>query len=107
MITNDVDLGGTWTPSDYLQGGSWFDIASSSTGQYLAAIIATPDAGVYLSQDFGTSWLKTSALPDFSGNSAYQAVASSSDGQYIAVVVSGGPLYVSKDFGENWTNCTG
>lgn len=100
------NLGGAWTASDDFQGESWVGITSSNTGKNQTAIAAP--GGLYMSNDYGESWKKSTSAPEFpQGNTYYQAVATNSDGQYIAAAVSGGPIFLSSDYGVSWVNCTG
>ena len=88
-------------PGSGLSGtGTYFNIVSSYTGQY---ILITGGAGSnYLSSNFGNNW---SALGK---NDYYWRSAISFTGQYILLgsgsgTANPGSLWVSSDFGSTWT----
>lgn len=74
-----IDSGSTWTRTDWGKGdggiASWevYDIVSSGTNLFAAAIFRVPDdvddsAGIFFSSDFGSSWRRIDeGLPKFLG----------------------------------------
>ena len=82
-------------------------MASSGTGQYLAALggqsgnIIT-SSNLYLSSDYGASWNLNANLPD----DLYGAVTSSTTGATLALCSSSG-IYTSSDYGSNWALSAG
>ncbi len=94
------DGGATWMHLDNAPTLPSFGtlIASSSDGTRLTS--TRSDGGIYVSNDSGTSWTRTSAPA-----SAWTAIASSSDGTRLvgAIWNGGGGLYTSADGGATWT----
>jgi hypothetical protein len=73
----------------------WTDVASSSDGTKLAAVV---DGGqIYTSIDSGVSWSPQET------NRSWSGIASSSDGTKLVAVVSGGQIYTSTNSGVSWT----
>ena len=72
---------------------SWSDISSSSTGQFLAAVIY--QGNIYTSSNYGSTLTKLYPIED------WEAIASDSTGQYLAAV--GGGIYTSSNYGSTWT----
>lgn len=92
----------SWTLTQtFALAGDW-DIASSSSGQYLVAI---PVGGglIYTSSNYGATWIQVSAL-----GGGLHSIASSSSGQYLAVVQyfvgqgGNGHTFVSSNYGATW-----
>ena len=73
-------------------------VSSSQSGQYIAAVSVTPQAGqpIYLSDNSGSTWTIVSSLTSTSAGGGIITV--SGNGQYIVVTV-GGTLYISNDYG--------
>ncbi|NBX85870.1 MAG: hypothetical protein EBQ80_01270, partial [Proteobacteria bacterium] len=78
------------TPRD-----DWRSVASSATGQHLAA--AAQYKPLLLSHDFGQTWQSS---PDAPSN--VWAVAINEDGQRLATVARGGNLHISHNGGQTW-----
>lgn len=77
----------------------YFSIASSSSGQYLAAVAFTSSGGgIFTSSNYGYEWIQTSAPT----NSFWVSIASSSSGQYLVAAQYDGGIFTSSDFGANW-----
>ena len=100
-----VDGGGIYTSSNYGTGwtktsaptSNWQSIASSSSGQYIAAVAGGEIGAIYTSSNYGSGWTKTSA-PE----SKWQSIATSTNGQYLAAVIFGGGIYTSNNYGTDW-----
>jgi hypothetical protein len=79
---------------------SWTDVASDSTGQFLAACGFD---GVWLSSDYGATWTQSS-VPTF--YEEWFSIASNSYGQYLFVVSNNGGgdgnMYLSSNYGSSW-----
>lgn len=77
---------------------SYYCIASSDSGQYLAA--GTIPGCMYTSADFGANW----KCNEQGGNREWLQVASSGDGRRLAAIVGGawGPT-LSSDYGARWS----
>lgn len=91
IIYSSSNYGQSWT-SSYL--GVEFnyevvDIASSSSGQYLA--LSLEYGAIYLSSDFGSTWSQSTAP-----SANWYSIASSSNGTFLAAVVDGGYIYISQ-----------
>ena len=101
-----ADAGQTWTNSG-LPAGWWGPVASSSTGQYLAAgnygLGGQGGGSLYTSADYGATWRLSSA-----GNKYWWNIKMSADGSFmIASYDHLGVPYVSYDFGTTWSTLTG
>ena len=97
----------TWnneTSSTGLHGLGWTAIASSSTGQKLAA---TADGGdIYTSSNYGVSWADVTP----SGvvhNKNWNTITSSASGQYLTAAIESGNVYSSSNYGVTWTSDSG
>jgi hypothetical protein len=101
------DYGVTWSQTS-AGSRSWYAIASSASGQYLAATVSNyPTPGeIYTSSDYGATWTDRISA----GNRQWGAITSSSSGQYLAAAVGGsgwtGDIYTSSDYGATWTDQT-
>jgi hypothetical protein len=101
-----------YTSSNYgvnwsVQSGSgsryWNSICMDSTGQYLAASVG--GGYIYTSNDWGVTWVQRTN----SGSRYWTNVASDSTGQYLVAATSygsGGGIFISNSYGENWTLIT-
>ena len=75
-------------------------MASSATGQYLAA---GDDGGdIWLSSDYGATW--TEQTP--AGSRSWKFITSSSDGQEIAAVDNAGYIWTTLDHGAHWQSAS-
>ena len=105
-----MNTGTIYTSNDY--GGSWLErtvagsttrawssIASSGSGQYLAACVN--NGTIYTSNDYGGSWVERIVL--LAGNKAWSSIASSSNGKYLMAGVDNEYIYTSNDYGFTWT----
>ena len=98
-----ADSGYTWADQTNAGTQPWSGVASSSTGQYLAATVTGGD--IYTSNDYGVTWVDdTVATPE--ANSLWQGITSSASGQYLAAVDYSGDIFTSNDYGESWTDQT-
>ena len=80
--------------------GSWFDITSDSTGQYLLA--CSIYNGLWRSTNFGVNW--TNITSNNSNLQNCEKVCSNSTGQYIVASVSYGQyLLLSNNYGSTWS----
>ena len=76
----------TSAPSAY-----WVEIASDSTGRYLAAVVDI-GGGIYVNSNYGSgSWTQTSAP-----NTVWGGIDSDSTGMYLAAVAYDVGIYTSK-----------
>jgi hypothetical protein len=95
-----------WTVRDASNGlpanQQWRSIASSSTGQYLAACI---NGGyIWMSSDYGATW---STKANASGSRGWVYISSSLDGSLLLACVFGGFVYISRNYGANWSPISG
>eukprot|EP01032_Pedospumella_encystans_P009957 gene9957-11673_t len=86
------DYGQNWEPTS-APSRWWFSVASSASGQYLVAV----GDGVYTSQDFGVTWVRTPG--PYLG--PLLSVASDTTGQYL-VAATNKNLYTSSDYGATF-----
>lgn len=101
-----ADSGQTWTNSG-LPAGWWGPVASSNSGQYLAAgsygLGGQGGGPLYTSSDYGATWQLASA-----GNRYWWNIKMSGDGSFmIATNDHLGVPYVSYNFGSTWAPLTG
>jgi hypothetical protein len=95
-IWTSSDGGQSWTDDSTLPGNSatsgqyWASIASSASGQYLAAVVTGGD--IWTSSDGGQSWTDDSLLSINSATSSdpWASIASSASGQYLAAAGNNG-----------------
>lgn len=90
-----------WTESVTAPTAAWAASASSSSGEYLYAVV---DGGyIYSSITYGATWNSYLVL----GESSWSSVACSSDGTYVVVCSSSGGVYLSDDNAISFsaTNC--
>ncbi len=90
QIYTSTNSGESWEP--HLSNGSWRGVASSASGNELAAINS---GAVYTSSDGGSTW-----NPPHSFGFQLRAIASSALGDKLVVV--GEQIYTSVDYGANW-----
>lgn len=92
-IHTSDDSGTTWKTVDTLpRQKEWITIDSDSTGQYLVAgITASSRGGIFLSNDFGSSWQQSSAPDDI----FWQQVAMSNDGQQVVSVGANSGIFAT------------
>ena len=95
----------TWNYVDLIQGGSITSVAMSASGKYQAVYGNNNNSAcLYISSDYGSSWVlsnATNSLTDASG-----AVAMSSSGQHIAISAvkkstGNGCIFISNDYGSS------
>jgi phosphatidylethanolamine-binding protein (PEBP) family uncharacterized protein/photosystem II stability/assembly factor-like uncharacterized protein len=94
-----------WTQQTNAGQRNWLDIASSSDGTKLAAVVNR--GYIYTSTDSGASWTEQTG----SGNHDWNSITSSSDGTRLAAVEKAFPedygyIYTSTDSGASWTEQT-
>lgn len=75
--------------------GSWKQVVSNSTGQYLVAIKNTSD-NIYISNNYGVSWSTVATLQ------SWISIAIDSSGKYIKAVYSSAFPFYSNNYGINW-----
>jgi hypothetical protein len=96
-IYTSTDYGLSWNPQYFLNAmGGVSEVSSDSTGRY---IIVTINTAIYRSEDYGSNWIITQTHPTYGWVTAkYSGI-----GEYAAV--SGGDhyLYISKNYGSNFT----
>lgn len=95
----------SWEATTAITELTYTAMASSGTGQYLAACGGQSDsniitsAKVYLSADYGESWNVSTALPA----GLFGPITSSSTGQTLTVCSQSDGIYTSSDYGSNWS----
>jgi hypothetical protein len=101
----------TVTSGNIISGtnGSFISCAADYTGKNLITILgqqgATTAEFVYVSNNYGTSWIQT----DFGNNNSLVSVDVSATGQYMVALsfATNGPntagIYLSSNFGLNWS----
>jgi len=94
------DYGFNWSIAlSNTAGGSLTHVAVCASGQY----VFVPVNGVtssYGSEDFGKNWI-LNTIPTSIG---FQSTSISATGQYIVAGTYGDGVYISSDFGRNWSN---
>jgi len=94
---------GSWTQATNVPL-DWTGIAINSTGQYIAGVVpSNSNYGIiYISSNFGSTWTIKNVGSQY-GNYVSQ-IKMSSNGQYMIAISVGQYLFVSSDFGINWSN---
>ena len=92
---------------------NWWFVASSASGQKLAAVAnsyqplqapgSSANGSVWTSADAGATWTERTAP----GNSPWSSIASSADGTKLAAVGLGTQIWTSGDSGATWVAATG
>ena len=90
-----ADFGITWNPIISAGSYNFFDIAISSTGQYITAAASAQFA--HVSSDYGATWVLTGTA------NIGTSVAMSASGQYQTIAPGVGSISISSDFGQTWT----
>ena len=100
LNTSSASTGDTWIPN-YVHGGEWAAISSSSDGTKLVAVAGNGSALPVYSLDSGKSWTTSPywAIP----TSGATDVASSADGRKVVVVSYDNKMFLSTDYGATWT----
>ena len=83
----------------------WTCVASSSTGQNLAATASAVPAsagGIWRSTDYGVTWTQTGA-PPAPGGGGWTRIASNAAGDKLVAAVYGGQIYTYDDTTTIWT----
>lgn len=89
--------GNNWASVGLPTSISWKEIAMSRDGQYISALF---DAGVYVSSDYGVSWIQTYTI-----SSNLWRLAMNGTGQYQLIGRSGissTQVLLSNDYGQTW-----
>lgn len=100
------DYGDTWTQQTFDTTRNWYSIAISGNqymvacvnGGYLYIFKFYNNNNIYLSNDYGNSWLLTS------GSLIFDSLSINSSGQYILAAKNGELVYLSNDYGQTWTS---
>ena len=104
------NFGVSWTKNENVNGNLYNSILSFPT----AGVSMSHDGrlqiivceAIYLSTDYGNSWITTTIINDryreFDDHN-WVGCDMSSDGRYMAAIEVTGEIYISSDFGENWT----
>ncbi|HPM34693.1 MAG TPA: Ig-like domain-containing protein, partial [Spirochaetota bacterium] len=91
----------------YLENKKWKAVSCSSSGQYVAAIEGNPNGYIWVSDDYGVTWMQSKAgLKNW--NSCYVSKTDPSlsdqgtDGKYMTAT-RGGNVCRSINYGMDWT----
>jgi len=99
-------LGGAKQPnflqvSSTITSTSYYSVGISDTGQYILALNGSGSAGfLYVSSNFGASFITISPM-----NQGYPSAVSGT-GQYMVVLLNGGYMQRSENYGVNWAQVT-
>ena len=107
-VPGGVEPGLAFSPQQSPTQNWWF-VASSASGQKLAAVAnnfgglqapgGSANGSVWTSADAGTTWTERAAP----GNAPWSSIASSADGTKLAAVGLGTQIWTSGDSGATWT----
>lgn len=100
-----TNTGSTWNNPTGLDSAAPVDIAVSSDGTKMAAVVFAGGAGIYTSSNSGTTWTeRTTGLGTGSWPGFWASIAMSADGtKLVATRAFGDPIFTSTDSGLNWT----
>lgn len=87
-------------------GANFRSLSTSSTGQYMITCTTGAAGQVYLSSNYGQTWLANPGKTLTTGSNFY-ATAMSSTGQYILAAINGGLVWLSNDYGQSWASVSG
>ncbi len=90
----------TWTAVTGLTDTYCYNMASSSTGQYVAC--SNYGGDLLTSSDYGATWVDQT-VP---GSHEWNSIAMSANGQYLLASIYNGDMYVSNDYGATWVDQT-
>ena len=104
-IYRSGDSGTTWTAVASAQ--AWYCVSTSANGKYQLAGIggATTTGTLYVSTDYGFTWLNTNTATS-PGAVNCHSVSVSATGQYMTAIVYNGAIYTSSDYGITWIRNT-
>jgi photosystem II stability/assembly factor-like uncharacterized protein len=97
LVYTSADGGNSW--QFHSSTNSWFGAAISYTGQY-QAMTSTTDRNVYISCDFGKTWV---AQPT-NLSTPKTGVTMSLSGKYLMACSYGSAIVYSSDYGQNWSS---
>ena len=107
-VPGGVEPGLAFSPQQSTPQNWWF-VASSASGQKLAAVAnnftglqapgGSANGSVWTSADAGATWTERTAP----GNAPWSSIASSADGTRLAAVGLGTQIWTSGDSGATWT----
>ena len=100
IMYNSIDNGVTWNNIMTIYN-KCNTITSNYNGQYLFVNSLVFDGGVYISSDYGMTWIKELILDNCN------SITSNKSGKYLAVTsnsAKNGGIYTSNDYGKTWTN---
>jgi len=100
-ICVSTNAGATWTSA--ADPWFWTAVATSADGSEMVATSVGRTNAIYVSTDYGMSWVATAAPPWF-----WNGVASSSDGTKLVATAMGpyGGIATSTNSGATWTETT-
>jgi hypothetical protein len=95
-----TNSGGDWMHT-MAPSNLWSSVASSADGTRLIAVAGgyASKGPVYTSADGGTTWI-SNKVPSL----GWKSVASSGDGSRLIAITTGGQLFISTNFGANWSS---
>ncbi|MBN1409632.1 MAG: InlB B-repeat-containing protein, partial [Spirochaetales bacterium] len=98
-IYRSTDSGANWS-QEYTTGRQFRCVATSASGQYVAAGVAT--GNIYVSTNYGDSFTARASYL------AWRGVAMDSTGQYMVANIGAGSgrIYRSTNYGTNWSLLT-
>lgn len=85
-----------WVPFTFTYATNFTNVALSSSGKIQIASEQNPNVGVYVSNDYGATWVKRT------GHAFTYGIAISGTGQYQAATRANLPLLISNDYGNTW-----
>lgn len=100
-IYTSSDFGANWI---FRMDGDFFYNGLSCSSDGVKVVAANGEGGVYLSNDRGATWSKSSA-DDQNGN-FWVTVTSSYQGQFLAAGSWNSGIYISSNYGSSWTLST-
>ena len=109
-LYQSTDYGQTWTRNTNVNGDLYNSIQSFPTAgismSYDGKLQIIVCEAIYLSNNYGQTWNTTTIIDDINrefDDHNWVACDMSSDGKYMAAVEVTGEIYISNDFGNNWT----
>lgn len=109
-LYQSTDYGQTWTRNTNVNGDLYNSIQSFPTAgismSYDGKLQIIVCEAIYLSNNYGQTWNTTTIIDDINrefDDHNWVACDMSSDGKYMAAIEVTGEIYISNDFGNNWT----
>eukprot|EP01038_Epipyxis_sp_PR26KG_P010356 gene10356-13912_t len=91
------NYGLSFTQVESMDNQPWSSTVCSNNGTYVAVVLSSSNGAIYLSENHGVSFVKSSAPTE-----QYNVVAGNGDFQFLCAVTAEGTMYCSQNRGISW-----